>query len=236
MTRLVKMMVLGCLAIVLLFGVTAAGTLESTLGVTTAPQAVAFVSPSAVAPVPAPDALPDAVVTNPDIVTQYGPVGGLLTVGITGFLMVMRSINEGKKINVQAYKDRASEAESQAKEDIGKIHQKLIDMETKLDDVIKDRDEYRDTLEERKAHFTQQFIELENRHRRELEEMHAVLVIEIHTRHNLERIMAEKGIKVPDSPPPYTRAMKESVTAEDHREADRGTNTGPQEIIRPFAE
>ena len=153
----------------------------------------------------------DAVVGDPGLIEQFGPPSVIISTVLGGILLIFRSINEGKKIDVTTYKERAAEAEARSNAEIGKVHKKLGELEKKLDDVIKDRDSYRNTLEERKAHFTAQILDMEKRHQRELEDMHAALMIEVHTRHALERLLAENGIKVPGTPPPYTKEMKEAA-------------------------
>jgi hypothetical protein len=162
-----------------------------------------------------------STVSNPGVLEEFGPPGVLITTILTGILMISRSINEGKKIDVTTYKERATDAETRANEEIGKVHKKLQELEAKLDEVIMDRDEYRNSLEERKAHWTDQFLSLEKRHQQELESVHAALMVEVHTRHKLERILAENGIQIPETPPPYTRAMKEEVTPQERAEADQ---------------
>lgn len=171
---------------------------------------------------------------SPGALEQFGPPGLIITTVLTGVLMIIKSINEGKKIDVTTYKERAADAEARSNEEIGKVHKKLGELEKKLDDVIADRDEYRDTLEERKAHFTQQILDMERRHQRELEDMHSALMVEVHTRHRLERILAENGISVPQTPPPYTRSMREDVTVEDHVEAT--ASTASMRVIRETEE
>jgi hypothetical protein len=64
---------------------------------------------------------------------------------------------------------------------------------------------------------------MERRHQRELEDMHSALMVEVHTRHRLERILAENGIAVPQTPPPYTQSMKAEVTVQDRVEATAST-------------
>lgn len=156
----------------------------------------------------------DSVVGDPGILEQFGPPGVLVSTVLGGLLLVFRSINEGKKIDVTTYKERAAEAEARSNEEIVKVHKKLAELEAKLDNVIEDRDDYRDTLEERKAAYTSQVIELEQRHQRELEDMHNALMIEVRTRHALERLLAEKGIKIPAIQQPYTVAMQAAAKKE----------------------
>ena len=173
---------------------------------------------------------PTAPITDPGVLEQFGPPGIIITTVLTGILMIVKAVNEGKKIDVTTYKERAADAETRSNAEIGKVHKKLAELEKKLDEVIADRDEYRDTLEERKAHFTQQILDMETRHRRELEDMHAALMIEVHVRHRLERLLVTNGIQVPDTPPPYTRSMKEAVTPQDARDAEHSTTS--MKIIR----
>jgi hypothetical protein len=186
------------------------------------------------APNPAKDPSEAAQTSSPGVLEQFGPPGVIITTVLTGVLMIIKSINEGKKIDVTTYKERAADAEARSNEEIGKVHKKLGELEKKLDEVIADRDEYRDTLEERKAHFTQQVLDMERRHQRELEDMHSALMVEVHTRHKLERILAENGIRVPQTPPPYTRSMKEEVTVQDRVEAS--ASTASMRIIRESEE
>lgn len=186
------------------------------------------------APNPAKDPAAVPQSSSPGVLEQFGPPGVIITTVLTGILMIVKSINEGKKIDVTTYKERAADAEARSNEEIGKVHKKLGELEKKLDEVIADRDEYRDTLEERKAQFTQQVLEMERRHQRELEDMHSALMVEVHTRHKLERILAENGIRVPHTPPPYTRSMKEEVTVQDRVEAS--ASTASMRIIRESEE
>jgi len=185
-------------------------------------------------PTPAPNTSKDPAAavqsSPPGVLEQFGPPGVIITTVLTGVLMIIKSINEGKKIDVTTYKERAADAEARSNEEIGKVHKKLGELEKKLDDVIADRDEYRDTLEERKAHFTQQILDMERRHQRELEDMHSALMVEVHTRHKLERILAENGIAVPHTPPPYTQSMKDQVTVADRVEAS--ASTASMRVIR----
>lgn len=142
----------------------------------------------------------ETTVSNPGVLEQFGPPGVLITTVLTGILMIIKSINEGKKIDVTAYKERAADAENRSNEEIGKVHKKLEELERKMDEVIADRDSYRDLLEARKAYFTQQLLDMEKRHQKEIEEMHGSLVAEINTRHRLERLLAENGIPIPEAP------------------------------------
>lgn len=206
MKFLIRCFVLTVLTVSLLFGVTA-GALSPIGDPGTPPPAAT--SPAA---------------SDQDLLGQFGPWGVIITTILTGTLMITRSINEGRKIDVTTYKERAADAESRSNEEIGKVHKKLEELENKLDDVIADRDEYRNTLEERKAQFTQQILDMEKRHQRELEDLHAALMIEIHVRHKLERLLVENGISIPDTPPPYTRSMKQEVTASDRRDAEANTD------------
>lgn len=171
---------------------------------------------------------------DPDILEQFGPPGVIISTVLTGALLIIRSLNEGRKIDVTTYKERATDAETRSNEEIGKVHTKLAQLEKKLDDVIKSRDEYRDTLEDRKAQFTQQILDMEQRHQRELEDLHTALMVEIHVRHQLERVLVQNGISVPDTPPPYTKGMKDAVTVEDRVQAD--TTTATMGIIREHQE
>lgn len=175
--------------------------------------------------------------SNPGVLEQFGPPGVIITTVLTGVLMIVRSVNEGKKIDVVTYKERATDAETRANEEIGKVHKKLEEMNKKLDEVIADRDEYRNMLETRKAHFTQQVLDMEKRHQRELEDMHAALMIEVHCRHRLERTLAENGLPIPETPPPYTRKMRDEVTVADAEEARRAIiDTGKLPRIERFEE
>lgn len=170
----------------------------------------------------------------PGVLEQFGPPGVIITTILTGVLMIVKSINEGKKIDVTTYKERAADAETRSNEEIGKVHKKLGELEKKLDEVIADRDEYRETLEERKASFTQQVLEMERRHQKELEDMHSALMVEVHTRHRLERLLAENGIAVPQTPPPYTRSMKLDVTVQDR--VDATASTASMRVLRETEE
>lgn len=190
----------------------------------------ALVPTTTPAPNPAKDPAAAAQSSSPGVLEQFGPPGVIITTVLTGILMIVKSVNEGKKIDVTTYKERAADAEARSNEEIGKVHKKLGELEKKLDEVIADRDEYRDTLEERKASFTKQVLEMERRHQRELEDMHSALMVEVHTRHKLERILAENGIRVPQTPPPYTRSMKEEVTVQDRVEAT--ASTASMRVIR----
>lgn len=208
MNKLLKVLAAGILFLVVMFGLgSSAHAMSPTDSATTGGSGT---STSKVTEAPS----GDAVVPNPGIIEQFGPPSVLISTVLGGILLIFRSINEGKKIDVTTYKERAAEAEARSNAEIGKVHKKLGELEKKLDDVIKDRDEYRNTLEERKAHFTAQILDMEKRHQRELEDMHAALMIEVHTRHALERLLAENGIKIPGTPPPYTKEMKDAAQRE----------------------
>lgn len=153
-------------------------------------------------------------VENPGTLEQFGPPGVIVSGLLGGALLVVRAWRDGRKIDVTTYKERAAEAETRSNEEIGKVRKKLDELEAKLDTVIEDRDKQRDTLEERKAQFTAQILDLEKRHQRELEDMHAALLIEIHVRHSLERLLAENGISIPQGAPVYTTKMKADAQAE----------------------
>lgn len=229
--KLVKYLSIAALSVVLLFaGLSMAASNPSSASASVSVSAATATTDNGVS-----ETSPGQnVVADPGVLEQFGPPGVIITTVLTGVLMIVRNINEGKKIDVTTYKERAADAELRSNEEIGKVHKKLDDLEKKLDEVIKDRDEYRDTLEDRKAQYTQQIIDMEKRHQREIEDQHAALVIEIHVRHKLERILAEKGIPIPETPPPYTKAMKQAVTPRDEEQAD--TNTASMKIIREYEE
>lgn len=218
MRKLLRYLALAVLTVAVVFAViNTASVAQATVS---GSSIEAVVTPAPEAPAPGPTNQPPA---SPGVLEQFGPPGVIITTVLTGVLMIVRSINEGKKIDVTTYKERAADAETRSNEEIGKVHKKLAELEVKLDEVIADRDEYRNTLEERKAQFTQQVLDMEKRHQRELEDMHAALMIEVHTRHRLERLLAEHGISVPETPPPYTRSMKQAVTPQDRATADAST-------------
>lgn len=158
-------------------------------------------------------------VADPGLLEQLGPPGAIVSAVVGGALLIIRAINDGKKIDVTTYKERAADAESRSDAEIGKVHRKLEELEQKLDAVIADRDQYRNTLEDKKAEWTEQFLEQGRRHQIELESLHAALVSEIHIRHKLERILAENNIITPETPPPYTPAMRNDATAAEEQEA-----------------
>ena len=199
--------------LVVLIGVTS-GTHNSARADTVAISDITASVSAEAAPAPAPAPAVDSVVEDPGPLEQFGPPGMLISGALGGLLMVIRAFNEGKKIDVTTYKERAAEAESRSNSEIVKVQNKLAELETKLDAVIEDRDQYRTTLEERKAQYTAQVIELERRHQRELEDMHAALLVEIHVRHGLERLMAENGISIPKGAPRYTQQMDDDAQAE----------------------
>ena len=208
----------------------------TSLPVIPTPTPVAQVAPNPAPPVTT-DPKGNSTVATPGVLEQFGPPGVLITTILTGILMITKSINEGKKIDVTTYKERAADAEARSDIEIGKVHKKLEELNEKLDEVIADRDEYRDLLEQRKAHFTEQILAMEKRHQKELEDMHSALMIEVHTRHRLERLLAENGITIPETPPPYTKAMKDAVTVADSQEATRAvTATSELRIISEFQE
>lgn len=200
MSKILKYAAIAVIFVVSLFGLSSAAHATSTEDTSGVTNSKVIEQPSG-----------DAVVGDPGLIEQFGPPSVIISTVLGGILLIFRSINEGKKIDVTTYKERAAEAEARSNAEIGKVHKKLGELEKKLDDVIKDRDEYRNTLEERKAHFTAQILDMEKRHQRELEDMHAALMIEVHTRHALERLLAENGIKVPGTPPPYTKEMKDAA-------------------------
>lgn len=207
--------VMGIFALSMIIAIVTTFSVSEAVAGQLAQTSIATVADPAI-PTPAP-------VAEPDVIAQFGPPGVIITTVLTGILMIVKAVNEGKKIDVTTYKERAADAETRSNEEIGKVHKKLAELELKLDEVIADRDEYRDTLEERKAHFTQQILDMEKRHQRELEDMHAALMIEVHTRHRLERLLVMNGIQVPDTPPPYTKSMKEATTPQDARDAEHST-------------
>ncbi len=150
----------------------------------------------------------DSEVSNPDVLTQYGPIGTLIGIVGTGVVMIIRAINEGKKIDVETYKTRATEAENRADVEIGKVYKKLEEMETKLDSVIADREKERDAFEIQKLDFNTQVLAMETRHRTELENVHKALLVEVYARHNIEEILASRGIVVPSMVAPNEEDLK----------------------------
>lgn len=104
-------------------------------------------------PAPAPHTVTQAVAPVEEksdasnTLLQYGPVGGILSVVIGGAIMILKAVNEGKTINVQHYKDRAELANNEAAGDMKKLRDQMNSMELKLDEVLADRDELRETLE-----------------------------------------------------------------------------------------
>lgn len=229
--RYVSWFIIGSAVVIALLGTASVADASVT---PTASVSQALVPTSTPAPDPAKDPSKVAQPSSPGVLEQFGPPGVIITTVLTGVLMIIKSINEGKKIDVTTYKERAADAETRSNEEIGKVHKKLGELEKKLDEVIADRDEYRDTLEERKASFTQQVLEMERRHQRELEDMHAALMVEVHTRHRLERVLAENGIQVPQTPPPYTRSMKLDITVQDR--VDATASTASMKAIRESEE
>lgn len=223
--RIIKYIVMGILSLSVLIAIVATLNIsEATAGEPISIGVMALPAP------PEPSPTVAAVPSQPGVLEQFGPPGVIITTVLTGILLIVKAVNEGKSIDVTTYKQRAADAETRSNEEIGKVHKKLSELEQKLDDVIADRDEYRNTLEERKAHFTQQVLDMEKRHQRELEDMHAALLIEVHTRHRLERLLVSNGIQVPETPPPYTRDMKAAVTPADQKTAR--LSTASMKIIR----
>lgn len=215
--RIVSLFFLGIIVIGTLLGsATSSHALDPVSGVTVS---------ATVTPAPQAGDKDPVDAASPGVLEQFGPPGVLITTTLTGILMIIKSVNEGKKIDVTTYKERAADAETRSNAEIGKVHKKLEEVEAKLDEVIADRDEYRETLEDKKAFFTQQVLEMERRHQRELEDMHSALMVEIHVRHRLERLLAENGIQVPDTPPPYTRSMQKDVTDDEKAEVAAATNS-----------
>lgn len=157
---------------------------------------------------PPPDAVTQtAPAESPDEATsvflQYGPAGGIISLVTGGIIMIIRAVNDGRSINVQHYKDRAELANNEAAGDMKKLRDQMNSMELKLDEVLADRDELRETLENRKAQFSKDLLAMEKRHQEQLLETHAVMLQQLNIRQRLERLLTEHGIEIPNmSPPP----------------------------------
>jgi hypothetical protein len=149
-----------------------------------------------VAPTEVPTAAPSDTLGS--TVAEFGPWGGLITIAGTAAVWIIREVNNGKNIDVQKYKDRAVEAENNANIEIGKVHTKLSILESKLDTVLADWERDREEFSVRKQAFTSQVLEMEQRHQRELEEVHDKLIIEVRARHNAEKLLAAHNIEIPD--------------------------------------
>lgn len=162
-----------------------------------------------------------ASVVNPDPFATYGPIGTLITIAGSGTLLIVRAINEGKKLDVERYKQRAVDAETRADTEIGKVYKKLEDMEKKLDSVIANRDEERAEFENQKTSYTGQILEMEKRHQIELEGVNAALLVEIHARHKIERAMVAAGVTLPKVARPDPRDVARVATPEEIAEAEQ---------------
>jgi hypothetical protein len=104
---------------------------------------------------------------EPDLIAQYGAPGGIITVALTGILLIVREVNAGRNINVNLYKERAIAAESKAALDTQKLTDQVNRLEKKLDDAL-----------------------------RATEEKHDLYIAEVNHRRKLELALAEHGIVV----------------------------------------
>lgn len=160
-----------------------------------------------------------ATVTAPDWLVTWGPIATFFSLMSGGILLIIKAINEGKNIDVATAQKRADKAEDKADDEIARVYRKLEAMEAKLDAVIAERDADRDEFAKRKTHFMDELVKMEKRHQAEIEDAHSTLMVEIHTRRDLEKILALNGIDYPKQPPPYTQTMKDNVTMKDARDA-----------------
>ena len=173
---------------------------------------------------------PNNTVPEPGLLEEWGPPGTLLSIVFGGIFWIVKAVNEGKSIDVDRYKEIATEADSRASVEIGKVYKRLDDVEAKLDEAINSRDEYRALLEEKKRLWHIDYLAQERRHREQLESQHDILVVEIATRRKLEKILADHGISYPDTPPPYTDTMLSEVTKEDLDRADEAVEAATGEM------
>lgn len=146
----------------------------------------------------------DAVVEDPGTLEEFGPPGVLISTVLGGIVLIIRNINEGKRIDVQLYKDRAAEAENRSNTEIGKAQKRVEDIEKRIDQIISDRDAYRTTLEQKKAYFSQQLLDLERRHQEAILGTHETLTTQLAVRYELEKILIGHGI--------HTRIEGDTVT------------------------
>lgn len=145
--------------------------------------------------------------TNP--LAIYGIPGGIVGLILGAGGMLAKNIAEARAIRVKDAEQHAQKVEDRANAEIVKVYKKLEEMEKKLDEVIADRDSEREDFAIRKAKFSQTVIELEERHQREVEELHDKLLAEIALRHAAEKLLAENGIVVPQ---PETTTVQVTVT------------------------
>lgn len=179
---------------IILFGLTLCFALTASSAVTQEPTSTVTQTASG-----------DTKVTDPNPLLTYGPTGGIISIIIGGVLMISKSINEGRTIQVTHYKERAEQASTEAAGDMKKLRDQMNTMEAKLDEVLADRDELRETLENRKAQFSKDLLAMEKRHQAQLLDTHAVLLQQLNIRQRLERILTEHGIEIPlMSEPPST--------------------------------
>lgn len=139
----------------------------------------------------------DSVVVDQNLLLQYGPGGGIALAVLAGILMIVKTYNEGRKIDVETYKKRYDDLRVATDIELTKKQTQLEITEAKVVVLGDSLDVLREALESRKAHYTEERLAGEARHRAQIEEIHDILVKEINHRHLVERILAENGIELP---------------------------------------
>lgn len=139
-------------------------------------------------------------VENPDLIATYGPPGGIIGTILVGAYWLVKAINDGRETDVARYKSRAEEAETNARNELAKVNEKLSSLETKLDKALFDLDKERSEFAARKAAWSQQLIDQERRHQDQLEVLMDTLNVHIRHNYNLEKLLSAHGIDVPEPP------------------------------------
>lgn len=181
--RVRRYIFLGIMGIIILFGTAGAAAPSSPTDITVSSENGAEVS-------------------DPNILLQYGPTGGIITITLGGILMIVKAVNEGRTIQVAHYKERAEMASADASRDVQKVRDQLTRMEKSIDELNDDRDELREALEQRKAQFSRELLALEKRHQEQILDSHELLLKQYNVRYKLEKLLSEHGVEVPDFDPP----------------------------------
>lgn len=144
------------------------------------------------------------------------PLGGSVTGVLGGIALILKNVNDGKKIDVQSAEEKLkAERESNATA-LDSLRNQVGSLEEKLDKSIKKQEEMQTDFLNRKTHFTKQMVDIERRHRDQIQASHDLLLEEIRHRHTLEEILAAHGIEFPRAKPEHVEEVrKQSITTGD---------------------